>query len=65
MGLEQGIKHHKEHRKEYRGSKAVDKTCRNHGGCDWCVENRLYKYLKRSEAMDQEEEEWMEDDNEL
>lgn len=34
MSLDKAIEHGKEHRKEYRGSKAIDKTCRNHGGCE-------------------------------
>ena len=33
MSLDKSIEHGKEHRKKYRGAKAVDKTCRNHGGC--------------------------------
>lgn len=40
MSLDKAIEHHKEHRKEYRGSKSFDPTCRNHGSCDWCRENR-------------------------
>lgn len=44
MGLEKAIKSGKEHRKEYRGSKAIDSTCRNHGGCPWCEGNRINKY---------------------
>ena len=32
MSLDKAIEHGKEHRKPYRGAKAVDKTCRNHGG---------------------------------
>lgn len=47
MSLNKAIASGKEHRKQYRGAKAVDCTCRNHGSCDWCKENRLYKYLKR------------------
>ena len=33
MSLDKAIKHGKEHRKPYRGAKAVDKSCRNHGSC--------------------------------
>lgn len=51
MSLEKAIEHGKEHRKPYTGSKAIDKTCRNHGGCEWCEENRKHKYNKREEAM--------------
>lgn len=49
MALDKAIEHGKEHRKQYRGSKRIDKTCRNHGGCDFCKGNRLYQTLK---AMD-------------
>lgn len=46
MALNKAILSGKEHRKMYRGSKAIDRTCRNHGGCPWCEENRKYKYIK-------------------
>ena len=51
MSLIKAIEHGKEHRKEYRGSKAIDKTCRNHGGCEWCEENRKHKYLIKEIVM--------------
>lgn len=51
MALDKAIEHGKEHRKKYRGSKACDKTCRNHGGCDWCLNNRMYKYKKKEIKM--------------
>ena len=51
MSLDKAIEHGKEHRKEYRGSKAIDKTCRNHGGCEWCEENRKHKYIIKDIAM--------------
>ena len=44
--LDKAIYHGKEKRKKYRGSKAVDHTCRNHGRCEWCRSNRLYKFKK-------------------
>ena len=34
MSLDKAIIHGKEKRKQYRGSKAIDCTCRNHGS--WC-----------------------------
>lgn len=43
MSLEKAIEHGKEHRKQYRGAKAVDKSCRNHGSCPWCSRNRKHK----------------------
>ena len=50
MSLNKAIKHNKEHRKPYTGAKAVDCTCRNHGGCDRCKCNRLHQSLKVDEA---------------
>jgi hypothetical protein len=52
MSLDKAIKYGKEHRKPYTGSKAIDKSCRNHGGgakyqCDWCLGNRLHHNKKR------------------
>ena len=52
MSMIKAIKYGKEHRKPYHGSKAIDKTCRNHGGCPWCEENRKYKNIKRIQSMD-------------
>lgn len=57
MGLEKAIKHGKEHRQEYRGMKAIDKTTRNHGSDDWAVENRTYQNRKvKDRAKSQERE---------
>lgn len=50
MSLDKGIKHGKEKRKKYRGAKAVDCTCRNHGSCSWCKRNRLHRRKKREAA---------------
>lgn len=50
MSLDKSIAKGTEHRKAYKGGKAIDRTCRNHGGCDWCLENRLYKNLKRIQS---------------
>jgi hypothetical protein len=50
MSLEKAIKSGKEKRKPYYGSKAFDRTCRNHGTCKWCEENRLYKNKKKLAA---------------
>ena len=44
MSLDKAIEHGKERRKPYRGSKAIDPTCRNHGGCVWCERNRKHKF---------------------
>ena len=56
--MTKAIKSGKEHRKEYRGAKAIDKTCRNGGSCEWCRRNRMYKNLKKlQEPIDKYEEE--------
>ena len=42
--LDKAIEHGKEHRRPYRRAKAIDRTCRNHGSCEWCQENRKHKF---------------------
>ena len=54
MSLHKAIKSGKEHRVEYgtKGqpyAKLVDKSCRNHGSCEWCKENRLHKSKKKEQ----------------
>lgn len=51
MSLDKAIHHGKEHRKPYTGAKAVDKTCRNHGSCVYCRNNRLYRYKKAEQKL--------------
>ncbi len=52
MSLDKAISHGKEHRKPYRGSKEIDRSCRNHGSCEWCRRNRLHKFRKNEEDLD-------------
>ena len=52
MSLDKSIAHGKERRKPYRGAKAVDPTCRNHGGCPWCEENRKFKFRGKGDEID-------------
>lgn len=63
MSLDKAIEHNKEHRKPYRGSKAFDRTCRNHGGCNCCKDNRLYRANKLLEKSNQELKEMKKVDN--
>ena len=44
----------KDRRKKFRGAKARDHTCRNHGSCPHCRDNRLYANRKRHAAADQQ-----------
>lgn len=52
MGLEKAILAKKEYRQPYKGGKAIDASCRNHGGCNWCLDNRIHKYNVKKEAAD-------------
>lgn len=54
MSLDKAILHGKEHRKPYRGAKAVDKTCRNHGSCPYCAEGRKHREKRQLPAEDVE-----------
>lgn len=58
MSLDKSITHGKEHHKLYQGAKAVEKSCRNHGGCEWCRGNRTHKNDKRELRQAQELEEY-------
>lgn len=46
MSLDKSIQSGKSHRKPYRGAKAIDATCRNHGSCKYREEilDRLTGY---------------------
>lgn len=46
MGFEKAIEHGKTKRKAYRDSRAFDCSCRNHGTCEWCKRNRMYKTIR-------------------
>ena len=63
MSLDKGIEHGKEHRKQYKGAKAVFKSCRNHGDCYYCKDNRLYRSNKFIEKSNQELKEMKKVDN--
>ena len=61
MSMDKAIQHGKEHRKPYRGGKAVSKRCRNHGGCEWCEENRKHKFRDKhpdEEKKSRKEKRW-------
>ncbi len=49
MSLNKAVEYGKEHRKPYRGAKAFDSFCRNHGECAYCTGNRLYQLRKNEE----------------
>jgi hypothetical protein len=53
MSHNKAIKHGKERRRPYRGSRRFDHSCRNHGGCGYCRGNRLYAAVRRVVAADE------------
>lgn len=59
MALNKAIEHKKEHRKPYyKLCEQIDPSCRNHGGCVWCEENRKYSYKKNIKKMEFRLKEW-------
>ena len=63
MALDKAIQHGKEHRKEYRHAQAVDKTCRNHGSCPYCLKNRMYQANKENEKAKDKERDFENENN--
>ena len=55
MSLDRAIATGKEHRKPYRGSRAFDTGCRNHGSCAHCTRartiDRLRTQMKARDAL--------------
>lgn len=54
MALDKSIASGKDHRKSYFKSKAIDRTCRNHGSCPYCEGSRLHANVKRIQAAQDE-----------
>lgn len=61
MSLDKAIEHGKEKRKQYRGAKSVDPSCRNHGTCPWDKSNRMIDTLKQREMLDNDLKEFSEE----
>ena len=55
MSLDKAIEHGKEKRKPYKGAKLVAGSCRNHGGCLWCEENRKHKFRDKKPYCKEDE----------
>mgnify|MGYP001818201595 FL=1 len=47
MSFENDYPKRKDWRKPYRKAKAFVRSCRNHGSCPYCLNNRMYNTLKR------------------
>jgi hypothetical protein len=64
MSLDKAVKHGKEHRKPYRGSKAFDPACRDNT-CPYCLSNKKVKDRRRKQAADEALQELVDDAQEL
>jgi hypothetical protein len=50
MSMDKAIKYGREHRKPYyKYCEQIDKSCRCHGGCLFCLGNRMYQLKKENE----------------
>lgn len=59
MSLDKAVKYKKEKRKSFYRAQAVDKSCRCHGSCDWCKNNRLHNAKVKEEAIEQQIEDFI------
>jgi hypothetical protein len=54
MSFDNNYPNRKDKRKPYRKSKRFDRTCRNHGSCDYCKSNRTVQSKKVELAIKEE-----------
>lgn len=54
--------HGKEKRQRYRGAKRFDTSCRNHGSCDYCKDNRLHQRKQAEMDAEMKIEEYLEEE---
>lgn len=47
VSLDKAIKHGKEKRRPYYNNR----SCRPHGGCLWCLGNRMHKHNRRTPSL--------------
>jgi len=50
MSLDKGVEYGKERRRDYQGSKRFDRSCRNHGSCDYCRLGREHNNSRREKS---------------
>jgi hypothetical protein len=50
MSFDKSYPKRKDQRQQYRGSRAVDRTCRAHGSCPYCRRNRAVSDQRREQA---------------
>jgi len=54
MSLDKAIERGKERRKPYYKAGKHDKTCRPHGRCAYCADNRAHKQAKHDQEKPEE-----------
>ena len=54
MSFDKEYPNRKDKRKKYRRSKAIDRSCRNHGSCSYCECNRTFNTDKRKAQAEAE-----------
>jgi hypothetical protein len=57
MNLDKAIEFGKEKRRKYRGAKAIDPSCRNHGSFR-CREDRMYSTRKAEQEAEEKYKDW-------
>jgi hypothetical protein len=58
MSLDKSIASGREKRQPYRGSGRFDRTCRNHGRCPYCANNRQHPQRKADLGAAEQLHEW-------
>lgn len=56
MAFDKNYPNRKDQRKPYRKSKAFDRSCRNHGSCGYCEDNRLHGNKRREQGATMEDQ---------
>ena len=59
--LDKSIEHKKDFRKQYRGAKSADCTCRNYGSCIYCYSTRMYRTKKEIAKAELKIKEYLEE----
>jgi hypothetical protein len=52
MSFDKDYPNRKDWRRPYYKSKAFDRSCRNHGDCDWCRGDKLHQLKKEKERIE-------------
>jgi hypothetical protein len=58
MSLDKAIQYGKEHRRQYKRAELFSRSCRNHGTCSWCKNNRTHKFKRASLSSKQQIKEY-------